>query len=273
MTGSLPKLATVLAALETIAPLSFAESWDNVGLLIPPQSEKTCVERVFFTIDLTERVLEEALAAGADLVIAYHPVIFEGKKRFLREQPNDRVVLAAIRSGLPVFCPHTSLDVAPNGMADWLVSGIGPGAVRAIDPRPAVRSEDEGKPLGLGRLVELPEPRDLDSIVDALKTHLGVASLRVAQSFSGGVVRTAAACAGAGGAVVDRAGPVDLIVTGEMRHHDILTRVMSGTHVVLTEHTNSERGFLSVYAQRLEALLPEIRTILSRRDCDPLRMV
>jgi dinuclear metal center YbgI/SA1388 family protein len=268
-----PKLEKVLAALEAIAPLSFAESWDNVGLLIPASHPARDVERVFLTIDLTEPVLEEALAARADLVVAYHPVIFEGKKRFLSERANDRVVVAAIRAGLPVYCPHTSLDVAPSGIADWLASGIGDGTVRAIEPRRPSRPEEEGTVAGLGRLLELALPRELDAIVHSLKSHLGVETLRVAKSEARrSAIRTVAVCAGAGGAVFERAGAVDLLVTGEMRHHDVLARVAAGTHVILAEHTNSERGFLAGYAMRLEALVPGVRTILSTRDKDPLEV-
>jgi dinuclear metal center YbgI/SA1388 family protein len=266
-------LETVLAALEAIAPLSFAESWDNVGLLLPPSDSARAIERIFFTIDLTEPVLEEALAAAADLVVAYHPVIFDGKKRFVRERANDRVVVSAIRAGLPVFSPHTSLDVAPSGIADWLASGIGQGTLRAIEPKLGAQHEGGGAVAGLGRFLELREPRALDAIVHGLKAHLGVENLRVARSGARtDIVRTAAVCAGAGGSVLERAGNVDLIVTGEMRHHDVLSRVAAGTHVILAEHTNSERGFLAVYAARLESRLPGVRTVLSARDRDPLRV-
>ena len=63
---------------------------------------------------------------------------------------------------------------------------------------------------------------------------------------------------------------MDLLVTGELRHHDVLAWVARGTSVILTDHTNTERGFLGILGKRIEKALPGVRTLLSRRDRDPL---
>ena len=263
MTEPPPLLDRVLRALEEIAPLALAESWDNVGLLLPPSDASRSIGRVFFAIDLTEPVLAEALSQKADLIVAYHPVIFEGKKRLSADRAADRVLLAAIRAGVPVHCPHTSLDVAKGGINDWLCEGIGEGTVAPLEPR----LDDEG--AGVGRKMELAVAEALDVIVARLKKHLGVERLRVARAGDN-AVRSVALCAGAGGAVLAKASHVDLLVTGEMRHHDVLTRVAAGTHVILAEHSSSERGFLAVYAKRLAALVPGLVTLVSERDREPL---
>ena len=70
----------VIEALESVAPLRFAAEWDNVGLLIG--SRDWPAESVLLTIDLTQPVLEEAVSAGATMIIAYHPVIFHAVKSF-----------------------------------------------------------------------------------------------------------------------------------------------------------------------------------------------
>ena len=67
---------------------------------------------------------------------------------------------------------------------------------------------------------------------------------------------------------------MDLLVTGEMRHHDVLARVASGTSVILTDHSHSERGYLPVLAARLaEALASGVEVRVSEVDADPLRII
>lgn len=72
-------LNEILQRLEGFAPLNIAESWDNVGLLVDPM-ENIPVKNILLTNDLTEDVLEEAISAGAGLIISYHPNIFQGLK-------------------------------------------------------------------------------------------------------------------------------------------------------------------------------------------------
>jgi len=86
-------------------------------------------------------------------------------------------------------------------------------------------------------------------------------------------VRSVAVCAGAGATVLSGV-QADLFITGEMSHHDILNAVHSGTSVILCEHSNSERGFLTVLQQRLHLLFDGcVEVCLSSRDKDPVEIV
>ena len=262
-----PSIDDVVRVLDTVAPLALAAPWDNVGLLVPPVEVHSRVARVVLTIDLSERVLDDAIAAGADLVVAYHPPIFDGKKRFRIGVPSERLVLSAIRAGIGVFSPHTSLDSAPGRMGDWLAAAIGSGATSVLEPHPTVAS------AGMGRRVAYARPRTLVDAIARIKKHLGVSRLRVAAPASKAfVVRSAAFCPGAGGALFDRVGDVDLLVTGEMRHHDVLAHVATGRAVVLAEHSNSERGYLPIYARAIRDVLPGVDVTIARADADPLRV-
>jgi putative NIF3 family GTP cyclohydrolase 1 type 2 len=81
-------------------------------------------------------------------------------------------------------------------------------------------------------------------------------------------------CAGAGGSVFEHCHDVDLLLTGEMRHHDILARVASGTSVILTDHTNCERGYLPNLAARLRSVFGEdVAVHVASSDKDPLSIV
>jgi dinuclear metal center YbgI/SA1388 family protein len=131
--------------------------------------------------------------------------------------------------------------------------------------------------VGAGRVLELDTPIALSEAVARLKAHLGVSQLRVAsggQAGEGRMIRRVAICAGAGGSLFERVGGVDLFVTGEMRHHDVLAKLRAGASVILSEHTHTERGFLPELAQRLSALASgELEVVVSTRDADPLTTV
>lgn len=116
----------LIQAMQKIAPLEYAESWDRVGLLVGDRA-RPLDGPVFLTIDLTERVLDEARAARASAILAYHPPIWEPLPRLTSDSPRQRVLLRAVESGMAVFCPHTALDAAAGGITDWLCEGLSSG--------------------------------------------------------------------------------------------------------------------------------------------------
>jgi dinuclear metal center YbgI/SA1388 family protein len=158
---SLP-LTSLLSALEALAPLTFAEKWDNVGLLVDPREEgrELEVERALLTIDATPAVLREAKAARVQCLIAYHPPLFAAKKRLSARA--DPAVFAAFQQGFAVYSPHTALDSAPLGLNDWLTEGLGAGELRALSPHTAT---DPGAEL---KLVVFTPQANADSLREAL---------------------------------------------------------------------------------------------------------
>ena len=113
------QIRDILSQLEAIAPLRYAETWDNVGLLVGDPHQK--VAGALLCIDYTPAVAREAREFGCDLVIAYHPPIFEALKRVTAPSP----IFEAIRDGISIYAPHTALDVAPGGTNDVLADVLG----------------------------------------------------------------------------------------------------------------------------------------------------
>jgi len=116
--------------MEQIAPPDYAESWDNVGLLVGAADWPA--ERIMLTIDCTAAVLEEAKREGAQMIVAYHPAIFQPLERLDDSNPKQQLVLRAARQGIAIYSPHTALDAAPGGVNDWLVGGLGEADIRAL---------------------------------------------------------------------------------------------------------------------------------------------
>lgn len=120
----LMELKEVLQVMEQLAPLSLAESWDNVGLLVEPSKSRP-VKTVLLTNDLTDAVMEEAETISCDLIISYHPPLFRPIKRLVQKDWKQRLAIRAVEAGIAIFSPHTSWDSVKGGVNDWLVGGLG----------------------------------------------------------------------------------------------------------------------------------------------------
>ena len=131
--GSMASRAQCIEALESLSPTRLAESWDNVGLLLEPTERP--IHRALVTIDLTEAVCDEALAAEVDLVIAYHPPIFSGLKKITQAAPLTRSLLRLCEAGVTLWSPHTALDAVVVGLNDWLAAGVGAASASARSSR------------------------------------------------------------------------------------------------------------------------------------------
>ena len=285
--------------LDQLAPLNLAGSWDNVGVLLesfPPQKIKQFKdEKILLTIDLTESVFEEALAQQCTVIVTYHPIIFGGLKRLTLANSQSRTLLRAAQAGIAIYSPHTALDAVHGGVCDWLsccallskdnlpnhsshfieqvirlCKSYAPIETNAIDPE-----------QGSGRICTLEENKSLEQICQSLNHNLNQGLsvqqkkvyLRVATPnnycAADKVIKTVALCPGAGGSIFKSLSQVDLLLTGEMSHHDILAHVEKGTVVILTEHTRCERGYLKYYRDHLSQTL-SASVVLAQSDDDPM---
>ncbi len=116
--------------MEWIAPPSYAEAWDKVGLQVGVP-ERPITGPVLLTIDLTERVLAEACGLGAGAIVAYHPPIWTPLGSLGDSTAQERIVRGAIEAGIAVYTPHTALDASEGGITDWLCEGLSAEAGKA----------------------------------------------------------------------------------------------------------------------------------------------
>jgi len=116
------KVKAIAEKTEKIVPLKLAQDWDNVGLLIGDAQRN--VKRILLTIDVTGDVVAEAKRLKTDLIISYHPIIWDGLKKITADGQSS-VVYELIRARLAVFSIHTALDSAIGGVNDGLAEIIG----------------------------------------------------------------------------------------------------------------------------------------------------
>jgi len=116
------KIKDIAERIDKIVPLNLAQDWDNVGLLIGDAQKN--VKNILLTIDVTGDVVAEAQKLKTDLIVSYHPVIWDGLKKITSE-PSSSTVYELIRRGIAVFSIHTAMDAATGGVNDGLAEIIG----------------------------------------------------------------------------------------------------------------------------------------------------
>ena len=116
----------VFAFLDAQAPVRYQMDFDNAGFLAGnPQST---VQQILVTLDITDDVIEEAVEAGAQLIVSHHPLIFKPLKRVTADDLTGRKILRMAANGLSAVCMHTNLDIAEGGVNDALMAALDAGA-------------------------------------------------------------------------------------------------------------------------------------------------
>ncbi len=126
-------LNKLLQILETIAPFSLQETYDNAGLQVGLPGRE--VNRGLICLDVTPAVIREARQKGCDLVISHHPLIFEGIKQLTGARPAEQVIMEAIRQDVAIVSLHTNLDNVDTGVNHRLGSVLGLEHLRILAPR------------------------------------------------------------------------------------------------------------------------------------------
>ena len=114
---------TICETIETFAPLSLCESYDNVGLLIG--DAQTEVSGVLICLDVTEAVLDEAIQKNCNMIVSHHPLIFGGLKRLNGANATQRCVAKAIKNDIAVYAAHTNLDNVLQGVSGRMAEKLG----------------------------------------------------------------------------------------------------------------------------------------------------
>lgn len=233
-------MGEILAFLQQLAPFETAEPWDNSGLLVG--DSQAAVDTVYLTLDITTEAVNCAAAAGAQLVVSHHPVIFDP----LRSLPATHPVYRLAQNRMSAVCVHTNLDKAVGGVNDCLAEKLGLCDV-------AVSAD------GMCRIGRLPQPMAAEELALLVKKRLQTA-VRLRPGSS--PIRTVAVCGGAGAdLVLPLLETADAAVTGEVKHHEWL-RVPPEKTVLDGGHFATEIGAIPVLAEKLREGFPELTVVV-----------
>ncbi|MFT7900483.1 Nif3-like dinuclear metal center hexameric protein [Tenacibaculum ascidiaceicola] len=122
--------------IEQLAPLSYAEDFDNVGLLIG--NYNTEVTGVLVTLDTLEETVDEAIANNCNLIVSFHPIVFSGLKKINGNNYVERVVLKAIQHNIAIYATHTALDNVNNGVSAKMGEVLGLENMKTLIPKKGI---------------------------------------------------------------------------------------------------------------------------------------
>ncbi|MEQ3500333.1 Nif3-like dinuclear metal center hexameric protein [Tenacibaculum sp. SSH1-16] len=122
--------------IEQLAPLSYAEDFDNVGLLIGNYSTK--VTGILVTLDTLEETVDEAIANNCNLIVSFHPIVFSGLKKINGNNYVERVVLKAIQHNIAIYATHTALDNVNNGVSAKMGEVLGLENMKTLIPKKGI---------------------------------------------------------------------------------------------------------------------------------------
>jgi dinuclear metal center YbgI/SA1388 family protein len=127
------KIKEILNILEEMAPLAYAEDFDNVGLLVGNQNDEAI--GVLVCHDALESVIDEAIAKKCNLVICFHPILFNGLKKITGKNYVERAVLKAIKNDIAIYAVHTALDNHKNGVNKIFCNALGLKNTKVLVPK------------------------------------------------------------------------------------------------------------------------------------------
>ncbi|MCR5283898.1 MAG: Nif3-like dinuclear metal center hexameric protein [Lachnospiraceae bacterium] len=259
------KLDKIIEKLEEMAPASYAESWDNCGLLVGRREKE--VRCIYIALDATRDVIDQALAEEADLILTHHPMIFKGIKRVSSDDFVGKRVLKLARQDMCLYSIHTNFDVM--GMADAAADVLGLRQREVL----SLTFEDEIAKEGFGRFGRLPRVMSLDECADYVKDQFHLESVRV---YGDGEleIERAAILPGSGSSMISDAldKGAEVMITGDISHHDGIDAWEQGLAVIDAGHYGLEQIFIPYMEEFLKREFPQIRVVTDAPRC-PFHMV
>ncbi len=257
------KIKEIIAALERFAPLPLQDGFDNAGL----QTGLTEVHATgaLLCLDLTEDVVDEAIDAGFNLIVAHHPVLFHGVKSLTGKNYVERCLMKAIRNDIAIYAAHTNLDNTCGGVNYKMAEKIGLKEVRFLQPL------ESGQQGGAGVIGVLDHREDAMTFLRRLKTAFGAECLKHSR-LSGQDVQTVALCGGAGAFLIPRAiqEGADVFVTGEIKYHEFFGHDKDILLVALG-HYESEQYTTEIFETIIREVAPALTVRRTQVNTNPIQ--
>lgn len=208
------KIAEIINYLDYEFHPEYQEDYDNAGFLLgDPMAEAS---GALVSIDLTERVVDEAVAKGLNLIVTHHPFIFGGVKRITTQNATGRMIYSLIQNGICVYAAHTNLDNMRHGVNGILAEKLGMRDCQILKPMDGLHDSNVG--AGMIGCVEAVES---GAFLQQVKTLLGLGTMRCSE-LTRSEIRKVAICGGAGSFLIGEAirQRADIFITADLKYHD-----------------------------------------------------
>lgn len=244
------KANKIIEIIETMCPERLAYPWDNVGLLCGDGEKE--VKKIFVTLDTNLTTVKEAVSRGADMIVSHHPILMGGIKRIDYSAPTGQMLRLLIENNIVLFAAHTNMDTARGGINDRLAEMFSLADVKILD-----RHTDDPA-AGLGRYGRLKSPITFGEFVKMCGEILNT-PLRAAGDFDK-MITVAAVASGSCSEIIPlaREKGADVIITGDMKYHNMIDMTEAGMCVVDAGHYPTEICVMDIFAELLKNTDAEI---------------
>ena len=243
------KLKNVTGTLNELAPIQYSENWDNPGLLIG--DEEMEISGIYIALDATSDVIEAAHEKKAELILTHHPLIFHPIRRVSSDNYVGKRVMRIISCGMALFAMHTDFDV--TSMANEAASRLDLIETKVLEP---TLSED----FGLGAMGYLKEDLSLKELAERTKQAFELDNVSVYGDLDDTIVKVAV-LPGSGSSGIDTAflEGCDVLITGDIGHHDGTDAIEKGISIIDAGHYGVEKLFTGYMKQYIAKTMPELK--------------
>lgn len=250
-------------ALERFAPLPLQDSFDNAGLQVGlTEMEAT---GVLLCLDITEAVIDEAIALGFNVIISHHPLIFKSLKCISGQTYSERCIVKAIKNDIVIYSAHTNLDNTCKGVNFKIAEKIGLHDIRILAPN------KEESMVGNGVTGFLNKPESELDFLKRIKKIFEVECIRH-NKLTGRLIQKVALCGGAGAFLIPNAIQVeaDIFITGEIKYHEYFGREKD---ILLAEigHYESEQYTKDLLISILKKEFPSLEIEKTKINTNPIK--
>ena len=258
----MPRIKDIIEIFESLAPFSSQEDYDNSGLIIgDPEQE---ISKILLCIDSTEAVVEEAIENSCDLIVAHHPIIFRGIKRFNLGNYVEKTVEKAIKTNISILAIHTNLDNSLLGVNKIIAEKIGIKKIKILKPK------NINTDLGAGMIGDLPKSQSWESFLDKIKGIFKASVLRHTEIVKEKVQKIAI-CGGAGSFLLDEAiaQNADVYISADFKYHEFFDA--DGKIMILDPgHFESEQFTTELFKEIISGKFPNIALRFSVVKTNPI---
>lgn len=253
----------IIAIIECTYPKHVALEWDNVGLLVG-RGEKE-VQTVYIALDATDEVIDEAIKLGADMLITHHPLIFSPLKKVTDEHFVGNRVMKLLQHDISYYAMHTNYDVL--GMAELS------GKIMGLQNADVFEVTDVQSHIGIGRIGDLEHEMSLEQCCELVKNVFHLPNVKLFGDKDV-LVKHVAISPGSGKHMTEVAleKGVDVLVTGDIDHHEGIDAVARGLAVIDAGHYGLEHIFIHDIAEYLEKYTENI-VIEKAKIIHPFQMI
>jgi len=261
-------IQSISVFLNQFAPLTTAESWDNVGLLLGDSAQE--IDAILTCLTLTPDVAAEAIERNVGLIVTHHPILFRAIQKITTDTPEGQMLLDLAANRVAVYSPHTAFDSASKGINQQWGEQL---KLQNIEPlRPFNESELAEKSPGAGRCGDLPKSVSLNQFIEQVKEVCKIKQLQFVGDLNQEVNKVGIAC-GAAAEFMHEAATLDcdVLITGEARFHACLEARTKPICLILVGHYASERFACEQLATVLLAAFAGLTVFASKIESDPIQ--